>query len=226
MLKVADALGTRTTTDIVFDQLHEEISTLRLLPGARISEADIANKLGVSRQPVRDAFNRLGNMGLLAIRPQRATTVRGFSMEAIQNARFVRLAVELEVVTRAVACWTPAYADALAEQIDVQRGVVEEGKSDVLHELDYEFHKAICTFGGNPLAFETIESCKQSVNRLCVLSMRNPFEGSAVVDDHQGIANALAAGSVKKAREAVEHHLSRLDATIAEIHTAHANYFE
>lgn len=226
MLKVADALGTRTTTDIVFDQLHEEISSLRLLPGSRISEADIASKLGVSRQPVRDAFNRLGNMGLLAIRPQRATTVRGFSMEAIQNARFVRLAVELEVITRACACWTAEFAETLAAQIATQRSAIDAGKTDTFHELDYEFHKTICTLGGNPLAFETIESCKQSVNRLCVLSMRNPFEGSAVVDDHEGIARALAAGSVKQARAAVEHHLSRLDSTIAEIHSAHANYFE
>ncbi len=226
MLKVAESAATRTTTDVVFDQLFAEISTLRLLPGTRISEADIAARLGVSRQPVRDAFNRLGNMGLLAIRPQRATRVRGFSMPVIQNARFIRLSVELEVVTRACAVWTKDCAHKLNLMIDAQQSAIESGETNTFHQLDYDFHKSICELGGNPLAFDTIESCKQPLDRLCVLSLRRPYAVTAVVEDHVDIANALAAQSVADARGAVERHLSRLDATIAEIHEAHANYFE
>ena len=55
----------RTTTDAVFEALHAQILSLELLPGTRISEAEVAAKLGVSRQPVRDAFNRLSNLQLL-----------------------------------------------------------------------------------------------------------------------------------------------------------------
>ena len=60
----------RTSVDDVFDHLHEQIVTLQLRPGDRISEAEIAAHFGVSRQPVRDAFSRLANLDLLMIRPQ------------------------------------------------------------------------------------------------------------------------------------------------------------
>jgi len=91
----------RTTVDDVFDYLHEQIATLQLKPGDRISEADIAAQFGVSRQPVRDAFSRLANSDLLLIRPQRATEVRRFSKRAIEKARFVRAAIDKEVLRRA-----------------------------------------------------------------------------------------------------------------------------
>ena len=87
MLATADVLERRTTTDEVFDRLHEEIVTLELLPGTKLSEVEVARRFGVSRQPVRDAFNRLSNLDLLLIRPQKATEVRGFSIERIARAR-------------------------------------------------------------------------------------------------------------------------------------------
>ena len=75
----------RTSVDEVFDYLHNEIATLKLLPGDKLSEADMAAKFGISRQPVRDAFSRLANMDLLLIRPQRATEVKRFSMREIEK---------------------------------------------------------------------------------------------------------------------------------------------
>ena len=91
----------RTSADIVFETLYDRIVSLGLMPGEKMSEADIAEQFGVSRQPVRDAFNRLGNMNLLLIQPQRATLVRKFSISDIAASRFVRLAVELEIAKTA-----------------------------------------------------------------------------------------------------------------------------
>ena len=177
MQNTADPLSPRTTTDMVFDKLHEEISTLELLPGAKISEAEVAQRLGVSRQPVRDAFNRLGNLDLLLIRPQRATLVRGFSIEQIENARFIRLAVELEVVGRACSVWSDSCARALDAVIAEQEAAISANQTDQFHALDYDFHKLICDLGGFPLAFETIEQCKKKIDRLCMLSLGKAAEG-------------------------------------------------
>ena len=92
----------RTTgSDLVFEQLFDQITKLKLLPGTKISEAEVAKTFGYSRQPVREAFTRLAGLNLLLVRPQRATIVRPFSRELIANARFVRAAIELEVVRAA-----------------------------------------------------------------------------------------------------------------------------
>ena len=72
---VLSPLNRLSVADSVFDELHRQILTLELQPGSKISEADVAKALGVSRQPVRDAFYRLSKLGFLSMRPQVATTV-------------------------------------------------------------------------------------------------------------------------------------------------------
>ena len=129
MLELVENLQRRTTTDVVFEQLHEEIASLTILPGAKLSESEIAQRFGVSRQPVRDAFNRLENLDLLLIRPQRATEVRGFSLKRVAHARFIRLAVELEVIRHACSLWDAARADTLDQNLQQQRHVLESGQS-------------------------------------------------------------------------------------------------
>ncbi|MEL7275921.1 MAG: GntR family transcriptional regulator [Pseudomonadota bacterium] len=226
MVETAQQITPRTTTDVVFDHLREQILSLQLLPGTRISEADIANKLGVSRQPVRDAFNRLGNLNLLRIRPQRATIVSGFSISQILNTRFIRLAVELEVARHAHRTWTNRSTEAIEAVLDLQRSAIKAGQIDTFHRLDYDFHGLICTLGGQPLAFETIENCKQQVDRLCVLSLSKAEEVSAVLSDHEEIANALEKKSFETVEAVLRSHLGRLDATISDIYKKHAEYFE
>lgn len=223
---VGDMRSARTTADIVFEQLHKEINSLKILPNAKISEADIANRLGVSRQPVRDAFNRLGNLDLLTIRPQRPTIVRGFSMDSIQNARFIRLAVELEVIRTAVAVWDEARAAELEANLDQQRAAIDDQRIDDFHDLDYDFHRLICALSGHSLAFETIERCKQHIDRLCVLSLERADEGTAILAEHEEIARSLRDGAASVAAKMVRRHLSRIDQTIKDIHETHSDYFE
>ena len=90
MTKTTSDRERRTTVDVIFDHLNDEISSMRLRPGDKISEAEIAAQFEVSRQPVRDAFARLENLDLIVIRPQRATRVKGFSMAEITKSRVVR----------------------------------------------------------------------------------------------------------------------------------------
>lgn len=216
----------RTATDAVFDELRDEIVSLRLLPGTKLSEAEIARRFGVSRQPVRDAFARLENLNLLLIRPQKATEVRGFSMQHISHVRFVRVAVELEVLQQACKIWNAECADAMEQNLQMQERAISKADTSSFHQLDYEFHKMICDLSGLPLAFETIKELKQEVDRLCVLSLDRDDESTAILDDHRRLADALNKGAADNALAAAREHFSRLDDTIAEIHEAHPEYFE
>ncbi len=216
----------RTTADEVFDRLHQEIVSLELLPGTKLSEAEVARRFGVSRQPVRDAFGRLESLDLLLVRPQKATEIRAFSMERIANARLIRLAVELEVVRRACAVWDAERTKKLQQNLDWQSRTLDAGKLDEFNALDYHFHKLICELGGYPLAAETIKESKQKIDRLCMLSLGNHGEANAVLAEHRKLAEALSKNAVKEAVDMARVHLSRLDNTIDEIHRSHAEYFE
>jgi len=223
---LAEKVQRNTATDIVFDQLYSEIASLELLPQTKLSEAEIARRFGVSRQPVRDAFNRLENLDLLLIRPQKATEVRGFSLQRIAQARFVRLAVELEVVRHACSIWDDTRAEALDENLQQQRQFVADKQPEQFHALDFQFHKMICEIGGGTLAIETIEMSKLKVDRLCALSLGRENEFSLLLDDHVQLAQALKNRSADEAVAIVRRHLARLDDTINDIHDAHSEYFE
>lgn len=216
----------RTTTDAVYETLHDEIVSLEILPGTKLSETEVARRFGVSRQPVRNAFTKLGNEDLLVIRPQKATEVRRFSMERVALARLVRMAVEMEVVYWAVQAWDAPRAAQLAENVALQEKALNSGDLPAFHALDYDFHKLIYVLGGKPLAFEVMLECKQKIDRLCLLSLKNQSEAESILEDHRDIAEGLASGDIERVRVSVRKHLSRLDETIEFIHKTHPDYFE
>jgi len=226
MQELADGNPRNTATNVVFSQLFGEIVSLDLLPGTKLSEVEIARRFEVSRQPVRDAFNKLENLGLLLIQPQRATKVRGFSMQGISQARFVRLAVELEVVRHACTVWDEQCTKTLNLNVEQQQQSLADSQPARFHTLDLEFHKLICELGGSPLGYDTIEKSKQKVDRLCALSLARENELSAILDDHMQLALALEQNATTKALKIVRRHLARLDETIQDIHLNHSEYFE
>ena len=82
-----------STAQQVYDWLHDRILRGDLAPGARLSETEIAGQVGVSRQPVREAFIRLTAAGLAEVRPQRGTFIGRISVGAVLSARLIREAV-------------------------------------------------------------------------------------------------------------------------------------
>ena len=216
----------RTSVDDVFDYLHAQISALHLKPGDRISEAEIAAQFGVSRQPVRDAFSRLANLDLLLIRPQRATEVRRFSIRAIEKARFVRGAIDKEVLTRAAAHCDDADAAKMDEVLALQETAVASKDVERFGQLDYEFHSVLCAIARADYAFEVILEEKAKIDRLCMLGVEKEQRIRVLYEDHCDIAEAIKAHNAEVAVEAGVKHLSRLDETIERISNTSAHYFE
>lgn len=216
----------RTSVDDVFDYLQEQIASLQLKPGDRISEAEIAAQFGISRQPVRDAFSRLANLDLLLIRPQRATEVRRFSMRAIEKARFIRAAIEKEVLVRAAAACDAEGKKRLEASLAKQEDAVAKGDYERFGPLDYDFHKTICNIAGVDYAFEVILEEKAKVDRLCMLGHNKEQRLPDLLEDHHAIARALIAQDASAAIEAAVVHLSRLDETIDRIKASNVNFFD
>jgi len=226
MQDVVNPIERRTSTDQVFDQLYQEIASLQMLPGTKLSEAEVAKRFSVSRQPVREAFGRLANMELLLVRPQKATQVRGFSLERIAHTRFVRLAVELEVLHQACKVWDSAKSKTLQLTLDEQHEVLKKGQPAKFHALDNKFHQQICELSDCHSAAEVITDSRLKIDRLCALSLTHDKEAATLIEDHMKLADALKNKSIKDATTVARQHLGRLDSTIEEIHATHSEYFE
>ncbi|RVI35555.1 GntR family transcriptional regulator, partial [Sinorhizobium meliloti] len=93
VLSAIEAVGPQ-----VYRILREQIIQAELAPGARISEAEIARSLSISRQPVREAFIKLAEEGLVQVLPQRGTYVTRISTASVMDVRFVREAIEADIV--------------------------------------------------------------------------------------------------------------------------------
>lgn len=217
--------GSRQGVDDIVTFLHQEIMSMRLLPGTRISESDIASRFGVSRQPVRDAFRRLEVMDLILVRPKKATEVKRLSLASIEKSRFVREAVEIAVLRQAAIRCNSDGARRLQENIDLQTRAVEAQNQSDFARLDYDFHEIICSIAGLSFAFEVIRDEKQKVDRLCILGFANELQMHALLDDHIKIATAIKVGNCGVAVQACETHLRRLDEIIAKIRRDSSVYF-
>ncbi|QPM92417.1 GntR family transcriptional regulator [Pseudooceanicola algae] len=226
MVETTQTWERRTGVDVVANHLYDEIVSLRLLPGTKISEAEVAARFGVSRQPVRDAFTRLANLDLLVIRPQKATEVKRFSVKAIETARFVRASVESEVLRRAARRCTADGGRQLDAAITAQRNLLDDPDYGAFGALDYEFHKLLCEIADVEYAFDVIQGEKAKVDRLCMLGLSKEDRMPQLIQDHACIAAHVKAGEVEQAVVAGMEHLSRLDSTIESIKERNAAFFD
>ena len=140
----------------VYRILRERIIRAELKPGMQISEAEIARMFALSRQPVREAFIKLAEEGLLEVRPQRGTMVRKITKAAVMDARFVREAIEADIV-KLLADKTPAGLVAeLRAQIIRQRAVDDDDPATFM-KLDEQFHRTLADAADRSYAWRVVE---------------------------------------------------------------------
>ncbi|MEL6572217.1 MAG: GntR family transcriptional regulator [Pseudomonadota bacterium] len=220
------SLERTTGSDLVFDHLFDQITKLELLPGTKISESEVAKAFGYSRQPVREAFTRLAGLNLLLVRPQRATVVRPFSRELISNARFVRAAIELEVVRAATVGRDKSIDPKLRSNMKAQAAAIAASETERFHELDYEFHRLLCLSARQEFAFNLIAANKAQVDRLCMLALTSKDAMEVLHADHERLLAAITSGDIPNADQTLREHLGRLTPTIEAIYTTHRAYFD
>jgi DNA-binding GntR family transcriptional regulator len=218
-----DAVRAPSAADRIFGMLYRRVITLELPPGARLSEAEVARQMGVSRQPVRDAFWRLSRLGFLTIRPQRATTVSPISPRSVERARFIRTALEIETLRLASERCTEADIAGLRQQVAEQRAAVAAGDHERFHSLDDAFHRTICELAGTDFAWSLILEHKAHMDRVRFLSLA--FNAPQALEDHCRILEALAAGDAEAATAVMRTHLGRITEIIRRIRAEHLDYF-
>lgn len=222
-LRSLDMQRNPSVTDQVFELLYAQVVELVLPPGAKLSEVDVAKQMGVSRQPVRDAFYRLSQQGFLQIRPQRATVVTHISEQGVLQARFIRTALEMETVRAAASKLNAEQIAALEELMVRQEEAINSGDKVLFHQLDDEFHRQICLMSGLDFAWVLIRESKAHMDRVRYLSLS--FGAQSAIDEHKSIVAALKTGDGDAAAAHMRVHLSGILKIISRIRETHGQYF-
>ncbi len=195
-----------------------------LRPGDRISESEIARQYGVSRQPVREAFIRLADMGLLSVLPQRGTYVRPINYTAVLDSRFVREAIEADIVKILAEQSDPALIAELRSHIARQKSRDTSDPSSFM-SLDDAFHKALADGSGKLTAWKQVEGLKSQMDRVRYLTTTR-FPIKTLIQQHQEIVDQIERGSIPNANSAMRIHLREILGTLPHIAAENEAYFE
>ena len=222
-----DMPGTRTGTigNRVFDSLRMAIVQLQLRPGYLLSEAEVAKQLGVSRQPVREAFIKLAEVGLVEVRPQRGTLVLLISRREVKNARFIREAIEVAIVRRACAEATMADIAKLRENVERQKEVVAAADLAGFLRLDEALHQTIAMIVDCEQAWRLLENLKAQMDRVRYLSLPGATPLDTLISQHAAIVDAIADGDADAAEARMREHLSEILKSLPKISAEHAEMF-
>ncbi|OLO06031.1 MULTISPECIES: GntR family transcriptional regulator [Salinicola] len=195
----------------LYEVLRHAIIRLVLSPGQALSEKEIADTFDVSRQPVREAFIRLSEAGLVEVRPQRGTFVVKISPQAVYSARFVREAIEVAVAKSAAENGLSSRGlDDLSELVERQRRTIDGGDYDRFYVLDEEFHQTLSREAGHESAWRFTEEVKAHFDRVRYISVPDGTPLETLVDQHARIVEAIKNRDPDAAERAVQAHLREL----------------
>lgn len=208
----------------VYDTVRNAIVQLQLRPGHLLSEAELARYMGVSRQPVREAFIKLAEAGLVEVRPQRGTFVKLISIREVQNSRFIREAIELAVIRKAAERIGPSGIAELRELVVAQQ-IALSGKLIDFMRLDDDFHCAIAAHGGVEHAWRHIVSLKAQLDRVRFLGFPQATPRPQVIAQHTAVVDALERNDDDGAVSMMHLHLNELAPSLPKLAEEHADLF-
>lgn len=209
----------------VVNALRDDIVSMSMKPGDVISESDIAARYGVSRQPVREAFIRLAQQGLLLIRPKRATVIKKISPDGVRQSRFIRESIEVEIIRRVASHPGPDVKDVLAGLIADQEAASAANDSRRFHQLDELFHRTLARLAGVEYAWQLIDDHKMQLDRVRYLTLGVSSSQRAIAE-HKQIVEAVVKGDVAAAEAAMRAHLGRAEVLLAQTIEDFPDYFE
>jgi DNA-binding GntR family transcriptional regulator len=201
------AVDGRTLWQRVHEHLRDEILSGRLTPGTELSEVALAESLGVSRGPIREALGRLAAEGLVTIRPRRGAVVRALSSDEFIEAYQVREALEMMAVRLAVPKLTKEDTVAMEQLI---ADMTSRGEADDVHgffEANTEFHQRFFEVAGNRMLAELYRQLRGQVDRHRLRSVELRGDLTRSIAEHKAILRAAASGDVERAVHLVSEHI-------------------
>lgn len=216
---------TETAGDYAFRIIKEDIITLKLKPDTMISEKILSNELGISRTPVREALNNLSQTGIIEIIPQTGIYITKIDYNLVEEARFLRLQLELGVVKK--LCNVDGHIDytELEQNLKLQEFYMMNDDRDNFFALDNKFHELLFEYANKPQSHQIMKNMQIHFDRVRRLNLETVDDPVELLNDHKNIVTALINKDTKKSRELIRLHLSRYEIDRKFLENKYNDYF-
>ena len=193
--------------EVVFNTLREAILTGELEPGEHLMEVKLANKLGVSRTPIREAIRKLELEGLVVMTPRRSAEVAKITKEDLVDVLEVRRVLEALSIELCCKNRTKEEIVLLKENLGKFKKSVESGDLTEIAKTDVQFHEIIYNATGNRRLNQILYNLREQMYRYRVEYLKEDDSRNRLVKEHEEITQAIRARDVKRAQELSFEHL-------------------
>ena len=175
----------------VYDYVLDMMLTQQIKCGERVPETMIAEKLGISRTPIREALRRLASAGVIRIYPKRFAEVITFSEQSIKDLGFIRVMLDTIAAQLAILNGSNAEFASLKEITDQCMRKAEQGDIVAMVNFDCEFHMKLASIAGNPFLIEMQKDVYLKVKLLLCTTDRQMEDRIKSLEHHYGIIDCL-----------------------------------
>lgn len=203
-LKVDDYLPLR---DVVFNTLRQAILTGEFLPGERLMEVSLANRLGVSRTPVREAIRKLELEGLVVMVPRRGAQVASITISDLKDVLEVRC--ELEEFAAKLACEriTELEKTTLKEATEAFENAIKKKDLKLIAEMDVKFHDVIFDATKNRRLLQMVNNLREQMYRYRIEYIKDFDYHETLVNEHRKIMESIISGDIDTAKATMREHI-------------------
>ena len=209
--------GYKPLRDVVFETLRDAIIKQVLKPGERLMEIQLADEMGVSRTPVREAIRKLELEGLVVMVPRKGAYVAGVSMKDIHEVYEVRAALEMLAVSLAAERITDEELDALERQVlresEAEANADEHSLDNIIY-IDSSFHDIIYQAAHNQRLVQFVNILQEQLQRFRAASLSRPGRSKTALEEHKQIVEALAERNGELAAKLAKEHIDNAESAM------------
>lgn len=200
--------------DVVFKVLRQGILTGELKPGERLMEIHLANKLGVSRTPIREAIRKLELEGLVTMIPRRGAEVAQITEKSMKDVLEVRKVLDNLSVELACERITAEEKELLQNACVDFEDAVKTGDFSMIAKTDVAFHDIIVAATRNIRLSQMVNNLAEQMYRYRFEYIKDSSQHNRLVQEHKEICSGIISGNKEKALEAIEAHIDNQEIAV------------
>ncbi len=204
--------------------ITNRIINLELAPGSMVSESELAEEMGLSRTPVREALIELSRIHMVTVYPKKGSSIALIDYAMVEESRYIRYLLEMNIVEQVCRTALDDELSRLAKNVKLQVACLENKDLSRLLQLDNAFHKSLFDIARKPMVYQLIKTMQIHFDRVRMMSLE-AVKDTRIVHDHQAILEAIVHRDVLAAQALMDQHLSRYQIDELALRSRYPDYF-